>query len=499
MRYILLLLLFPFLPAKGQNCANPLRYKSALFPTTVSPDIVYGNAPAIPAVYISESVTIAQDLTMDVWTPVNDTVSKRPLLLMAFGGGFIVGSKEDADVTAVCDSFARKGFVAATINYRKGLDITNNASAERAVHRAAQDWSAVIRWFREYPDSFRTHPDHIYIGGVSAGGFAALHSQYMTDADRLPSSFSQGLPFPRPDLGCLDCEGNAFQHSNKATALINLWGAIGDTNWVELVDSMPFLAFHGTDDLIVPYGFGFPFTALITLPQVYGSSLIAERASNIGLQHQFVSFQGVGHNIWGTVVNNGWAPGSPNQRWEPILSDIRDFLWPFLKPVTEAISGDSLPVLLVPTTYSVPIRPGYRWCWDAGPNAIVQAVPNQANAISVTWTTAGPQQLQVTPVNEIEALGDATSFGVNVLSVSNSPTELPGQVTSRTHPALGSIHLHKDFPQEVSYELLGTRGEMVTEGKWRGMELELSGLQPGLYVVRCTAGGGKWMRKMLVR
>ena len=497
--FLLLGLLLTASALSAQTCADPLRYKSAIFPTAATTDIVYGNAQAIPLVYVNENVTVAQDLTMDIWQPLNDTVSQRPLLIMAFGGGFIIGSKEDADVTAVCDSFARKGFVTASINYRKGLDITNDDSAERAVYRATQDWSAAIRWFREYPDSFRIHPDHIYIGGVSAGGFGALHAQYTTDADRPASTFAQGLPFARPDLGCIDCSGNSFNHSRKAKALINLWGAIGDTNWVENSDSVPLLAFHGTDDLIVPYGYGFPFTAIITLPQVYGSSLIAERAANIGLQHQFVSFQGVGHNIWGTVVNNAWGPNSPSQYQEGILTDMRDFLWPFLKPVTDPVSGDVTPQLFVPTTYSVPFRPGYRWCWDAGPDGVVQAVPNQPNMVTVTWTAAGQRQVVARPVNEVEALGEPDSLQVNVLAVSREEESFPGQVKVYPQPSEDALHVYKDFPQAMDWRLLGMRGEVVDKGKWRGNELVVEGLAAGLYLIECRLGDALWSQKVLVR
>lgn len=491
------LLLHALAPAQSPACGEPLRYRSAVFPTAVTPDVSFGNAPAIPLVYVNENVTVAQDLTMDVWLPVNDTVRLRPLILVAFGGGFVVGSKEDADMQALCDTFARKGFVAASINYRKGLNAADDASAERAVYRAAQDWSAVIRWFREYPDSFRVHPDYIFIGGASAGSFAALHSQYMGDANRPASTFAQPFPFTAPDLGCLDCSGNAFGHSSRALALVNLWGAIGDTNWLEAADSVPLISFHGTDDLIVPYGYGFPFTALLTLPRVYGSSLIAARCDHVGLQQQFVSFAGIGHNIWGTVVNNGWAPSSPNARWEPILEDIRDFTWPFLKPVSDPIAGDTLPVLMAPVVYSVPARPGYRWCWEAGPNAVLSPVPNQPHAVSVVWTALGSQTVFATPVNELEAVGDRVELDVEVLAVSAAAPALEAGIRVFPQPGAGTLYIRKDFGEAVDWRLFGMTGDLVEAGHWEGGDLTLEGFAPGAYLLECRTVDRVFVRRLV--
>ncbi|MBL0019812.1 MAG: alpha/beta hydrolase [Bacteroidetes bacterium] len=152
---------------------------------------------------------------MDIYQPVGDTLARRPLMMFAFGGGFLIGAKEDEDARALCDSFARKGFVTASINYRLGMNISDANSGERAVYRAVQDWSAAIRYLKEKSDSLRIDTNWVFAGGVSAGSISAMHCQYMSESERPASSFASGLPFPAPDLGCKDCSGNSFAHSSK--------------------------------------------------------------------------------------------------------------------------------------------------------------------------------------------------------------------------------------------------------------------------------------------
>ena len=55
---------------------------------------------------------------MDVYTPVGDVCQNRPLLVFAHGGAFVGGSKNNSLAESICESFAKRGYVAASINYR---------------------------------------------------------------------------------------------------------------------------------------------------------------------------------------------------------------------------------------------------------------------------------------------------------------------------------------------------------------------------------------------
>jgi carboxylesterase type B len=76
-------------------------------------------------------------LKLDAYFPTLyvDTLPLRPLILMVHGGGLIGGDK--INYTRVCKEFAKRGFVAITINYRLGLNCNNDSiSEEKAKYRA---------------------------------------------------------------------------------------------------------------------------------------------------------------------------------------------------------------------------------------------------------------------------------------------------------------------------------------------------------------------------
>ena len=67
-------------------------------------------------------------LNMDVYTPVGDTATNRPLAIYIHTGNFlppglnggINGSKNDSSAIVMCEKLAKRGFVAVAANYRLG-------------------------------------------------------------------------------------------------------------------------------------------------------------------------------------------------------------------------------------------------------------------------------------------------------------------------------------------------------------------------------------------
>ncbi|HEX2901734.1 MAG TPA: hypothetical protein VHS96_18630, partial [Bacteroidia bacterium] len=158
--------------------------------------------------------------------------------------------------------------------------------------------------------------------------------------------------------------------------------------------------------------YGFPFTALFTLPQVYGSSLIAPRLDHLGIYNEFIPFPGEGHNVWGTVVSNNFV-GGPTQYWDPILVDIEEFLWHFLKPETGPITGIGYSYPNAIETYSVPAQPGFHWCWTVNGGTIVSANPN-SNSIDIQWQTLGLRTITARAFSQLDAAGDTSLLQVVV-------------------------------------------------------------------------------------
>ena len=299
-------------------------------------DVVYGNAPDLPFIFLFEWNTFDIDLEIDIYEPDGDILEKRPAIIFAHTGAFFSGHNELDDVVDLSISAAKRGYVSVSMDYRLGLNILSTYSGERAVYRGTQDISALIRYLREFHEELKIDPDKIFIWGTSAGAFLGLHLAF-SDEDERPGS-TYGNDFD-PDLGCIDCEGNDYNHSSRPNGLVSCWGAIGDLDWIEQENDVPTIMFHGTLDPIVPFNSGFPFTIDIALPIVYGSNLIHERLNEVGITNELYIGDGELHEYWGTV-NGNWFNG-PNENFYIIQDAAFNFLYNLLDNNSGDLNQDS--------------------------------------------------------------------------------------------------------------------------------------------------------------
>src|SRR5262249_51583435 len=99
---------FPFVPPPGPA---PLRYRDLVFSNvTVTSNIVYGSATNLSG----QTVT----LMLDLYQPTGASVPPRPIIIWVHGGSSAVGDKTSAELVDEANTFARKGYVNASINYR---------------------------------------------------------------------------------------------------------------------------------------------------------------------------------------------------------------------------------------------------------------------------------------------------------------------------------------------------------------------------------------------
>ncbi|MBK9075366.1 MAG: T9SS type A sorting domain-containing protein [Flavobacteriales bacterium] len=234
-----------------------------------------------------------QNLYMDVYEPYGDTLSARPVVLVAFGGSFVAGSR--ADVADVCVQFAKLGYVAVAPDYRVGFFFPNIATTTQAVMRGAHDMRGCVRNLRktvaEDANPFRIDVDRIITGGVSAGAISALHATYLDQPSEMPAV----LVSDSAALGGIEGNSGSDGYSSDVRACYSLSGAIGDTSWIVPGDQ-PLVSVHEDGDEIVPCWteevsvFGIPTGLLAS-----GSGHIHRRAEHNGLQHCFLLYPGNGH------------------------------------------------------------------------------------------------------------------------------------------------------------------------------------------------------------
>lgn len=300
------------------------RFLDRVFPSIIrTNNVVYANAPQITPIFISEQTTIDVDLLVDIIQPSADTMQHRPVIIMAYAGGFFTGTKNTDDMQALADTFAHHGYLTCCMQYRLFFNGFSQGSAERAVYRAVQDVDALIRFLIENDNIFHVDSNQIFFIGSSAGAFAGLHHIFMDESERSASTYSGIL---QPDLGCKSCSGNNYVHEAKIKAMASCWGAIGDTNWiVQAEHDVPLILFHGDADPIVPYGYGYPFIINAAMPPVNGSSIMNERLNNENIVHEFYTSVGGGHEYWGSV--DGFFITPPNSNWPIIINQINNFFY----------------------------------------------------------------------------------------------------------------------------------------------------------------------------
>jgi dienelactone hydrolase len=385
---------------------NPNRYRAPIFTDVLSiTNVKYGEAPQWVWPYWDV------DLELDVYVPDGDLNPKRPLIIFAHSGGFLIGSKDVDDMVAICDSFARRGYVTATIDYRKGFDPLDGESAERAVYRGIQDGKAAVRYFKENASLYDLDTTEFFFGGMSAGGFISLHVGYMDkESERLESTYGGGLV---NDLECLDCAGNDFPHSSSVKAVIDCWGSVGDTTILEPGD-IPLLMMHGENDETVPFVYGPPF-GLFTLPDAYGAQPISERAANLGMDYELYTSEGPLHMLDGSD-NGDWDDDSPNAFWsDTLIPRINDFLFRLIRPTTTQMSldvtdlcyGEALTLEVSDSALST-------YVWDYDTDMIDVISDDNEATVELEFNNAGSYTITVVEFNCILAAGDTITYIVNV-------------------------------------------------------------------------------------
>lgn len=252
--------------------------------------------------YCNDDPNQTQKLRFDVYYPEeNETnpLPKRPFILMIFGGGFYTGNR--ASCEGYCREFARRGFVAATIDYRLGKDNPNinqcacneTLSHERAVYRALQDAHAAMRYFVHNANEYKIDTNALFVGGYSAGAVTALNLVYTTQAD-------SNLYFPSitQELGDINSSGNSLTDTFTIKGVFNNWGGVSSYNYSPQ-RSVPIISFHGEKDMVVPIDMSNDSTCDgITAYSIYGSRALHKLLTKNGICNKLSIKRNGGHGVW---------------------------------------------------------------------------------------------------------------------------------------------------------------------------------------------------------
>ena len=307
MKYYITFLLFSFLlffqlSAQSLDCSCENRYQTEVFSSVNVETVTYSDA---------------YNLQMDIYTPDGDNCINRPLIILAHGGSFIGGSKTNPTMVDLCETFAKRGYVAASINYRLATSstvlgpfsglfwMTNLENGIKVIYSAMTDAKAAVRFFRknvaEDNNSYGIDQNQIWMGGNSAGACLGPHMSYINSVDEFVSGIDlsgQEYAFSlASDNGGIEGNSGNSGYSSEISGMINLAGALHTVDWIDELDATPIVSCHGTEDETVPDECGTILNSPTNLTAC-GSMAIHPVISNYDVVNDLLIYDGEAHCPW---------------------------------------------------------------------------------------------------------------------------------------------------------------------------------------------------------
>lgn len=245
-------------------------------------------------------------LQMDVYEPVGDAATMRPVIVLAHGGSFVFG--ERGDMAGIATEYAKMGYVAVSITYRLyplfELGFPNETQMIDQVVKAVTDMKSAIRYMRKdaaTDNMFKADPNYIVVGGLSAGAITAMHTAHLGLDDQVTQVIQDAVDANGGYEGTTGNDG----YSSEVTAVVNMSGGLHDKNYLD-ADDAPFISMHGDADATVPYNNG----QAADVVYIDGSGDVHPVADLVGVDNYLVTVPGGGHT---NIYQDNWTDFEPHR------------------------------------------------------------------------------------------------------------------------------------------------------------------------------------------
>jgi carboxylesterase 2 len=185
---------------------SPAPWSGVLNATTFGADCAQSSSPV--GIFSSGNTAISEDcLYMNVWTPANATEkSNLPVYVWIYGGRFTGGA--GSVPTYDGSHLASKDIVVVTFNYRMGPfgflahpDLSAESGHNASGNYGLLDQIQALTFLRSEVAAFGGNPNHMTVGGQSAGSASALDMMYSPLTDGMivgciPESGARGVHDP---------------------------------------------------------------------------------------------------------------------------------------------------------------------------------------------------------------------------------------------------------------------------------------------------------------
>lgn len=524
-----------------QGFSQNERYVDEIFADVMVTDsVVYGvNFSILPAFLGIVQDTIQVPLYMDVYEPMGDTATDRPVIVYGIGGTFFpaivnggfLGERADIANVDFATRMAKKGYVVAVVQYRRGFNPLGSALVQQktilhAAYRGIQDMRNAVRYFRkteaEDADPWGIDGTRIAVGGNGTGGYMAYGATYLKRYEQTLKTKFTDFTDPNNPEPFLDTTKFGDPYGIKAGEINNpnfptyssdfnvgfaLGGALGDSSWVEAGDA-PFISLHCERDPGAPYDFGDviavdgttnPPSPFAVIPGGTGGLGVLRKATALGNQ---AIFDGV--------------------NWTDTISDIAATknngvlgLYPFDTPYTPGdamclgtgVSGDTLQEWGGPWNYFNETVAEATWNFvfmdqiNAMPptqinGAVAVCINKRGNPNDLAVATAYMDTIDMflTPRLAI-ALDLGTSVGINKFIVDENVEIFP-------NPAKNFIRVQyrdgiKMLEDVKVLDMAGRTVRNYTNINTTQINIDRGSLTPGLYIIQVSLPDGVVNKKIL--
>jgi dipeptidyl aminopeptidase/acylaminoacyl peptidase len=220
-----------------------------------------------------------QELKLDVYMP-EDSLNEHPCIVFAFGGGFKMGTRDEASYQKFLTEMAENGIVGVSIDYRLGLKdkkiknlIQLAKILENSVNMAVEDMASAVEFVLKNAADLKVNPKQIMLSGSSAGAITALQTDYY-----LCNAKIKNLPEDFRFAGVLSFAGAVASFGEKLEYK---------------KQPAPVLFMHGTKDGLVAYD-----KKVVLKRGMYGSNYLIE---NIWVKNNWpymaLRFRNFGHEV----------------------------------------------------------------------------------------------------------------------------------------------------------------------------------------------------------
>ncbi len=489
-------------------------------------------------------------LFTDIYMPVGDTETNRPLVMVFHTGNFlppmlnqqIAGHNKDSSVVFICTELAKRGYVAAAVTYRSGWNPAATDQPTRALgliqaaYRGMQDGRAAARYFRltaaAAGNPYGIDPNKITAWGNGTGGYLVLGLAGLSDYGEIvqttngPGKFLLDLdmdgtpetpmvvPAYHGDINGVvetiapdgafgipggDTTNFAFhtQMSSDIQMSVNIGGALGDISWFNDI-TIPTITVQSAFDQFAPYD-----DDVLVVPTTGDAIVRVQGGKQIGMKQEELG----NNQIWKDA--NFTDPITMKAKANSAIAGhpYYEGLFPIVKP-RNSLGFDEGVVInwWNPTDIAAGIGiPGVPSPFDGVP---LNMAPHPSDS-TITYHTQGmflnegmsaaKSKANIDTIMQYVLPRMFLALDLEVSSTTNIDAAEIG-LSIAPNPSMGTVRIQTKGIEFQAVRVFDLQGKMVSNASnlsTTSFDLERNGIPNGMYIVQLQLENGISTQKLI--